>query len=174
MVSQSMSAFDCGVVWSGSGVTWMVVVFIPVEPVIIATRASVLFGGLFVKKAYPFRSGEHDRLRWRENPSRWSRRFYYPHCSSCSLSAAAIIALTARWKSAAAVDGPVRVEPDRFMGRVDHGVRGVGQRLQGRHRQPSISGRIGLEVPAIGFGNGAADEINHAPHVGCASSWHGR
>lgn len=51
---------------------------------------------------------------------------------------------------------------------------GLASGFKARSRQPSISGRIGLEVTAIGFGNGAADEINHAPDVGCASSWHGR
>src|SRR5512134_2556511 len=58
------------------------------------------------------------------------RRFYYPPCSSCSLSARQS-SPSLPLEIAAAVDGPVRVEPDRFMGRVDHGVRGVGQRLQG-------------------------------------------
>ena len=91
-------------------------------------------------------------------PEPLGRRFYYPPCSSRSLSAAAIIAFTARWKSL------------RLL--MAHGVRGIGQRLQGRHRQPSISDGIGLEVTAVGFGNGVADEIDHAPDVGCASSWH--
>ena len=105
-------------------------------------------------------------------PEPLGRHFYYPPCSSRSLSdAAAIIAFTARWKS-------LRLLMAQYAStRPLHGPRRSWrpwdwQRLQGRHRQLSISDRIGLEVTAVGFGNGVADEIDHAPDVGCASSWH--
>src|SRR4051812_35889050 len=73
---------------------------------------------------------------------------------------------------ATVVDDPKGVEPHRLVRGIDHGLGGARERLDGRPRQSSISGTVGVEVAAIGFGDRATDAVDHGPGLSATTAWH--
>jgi len=69
----------------------------------------------------------------------------------------------------AAIDSPIVVESDSLLRGIDHRVCGINERNQCRHRQSSVPSPVILELGAIGFGDGPADAVDHAPRLGGAT-----
>ena len=64
------------------------------------------------------------------------------------------------------------VERSGLVGSVDHRLRWLSQGIDSRQGQPPISGWIGLELGAVGRGDGLSDEVEHRDADGLGLAWH--